>query len=66
MIRSSQQLQDSRATAEEMSGIVIGMEADQIAMEDTQQELISDRQDSVNLTARERRVEEEANLDILL
>jgi hypothetical protein len=35
-------------------------------MQDTQEKLIAHRQDSVNFTAGERRVQEESNLDILL
>jgi hypothetical protein len=42
------------------------METDEVAMEHTEQECFSDGQNSVNLTAWERRVEEEPNLDVLL
>jgi hypothetical protein len=58
-------LQQSRAAAQKVPGVVVCVEADQIAVQHTQQELIPDRQDPINLTAGEGRVKEEANLYIL-
>lgn len=49
-----------------MSGIVVGVEADEIAMQYTQKKCLSHRKNSVYLAAREWGVQEEANLDILL
>lgn len=48
-----------------MARIVVRVESNEIAVEDTEQNLVTDGQDSVDLGAREGRVQEEANLDIL-
>jgi hypothetical protein len=48
-----------------MTGIVICVETDEIAVEKTGKESLSYRQDSVNFAAGERGMEKEANLDIL-
>jgi hypothetical protein len=48
-----------------MSGIIVCVKSDKIALQDTQQKLFSDRKDSIDFAAREGRVEEEANLDVL-
>lgn len=42
------------------------MEPDQVAMQNTEQQLVPHWEDSVDFAAREGRVEEEANLDIFL
>ena len=42
------------------------METDQIAVEDSKKQLFSDWQNSVDFTTGEWRVQEEANLDVLL
>lgn len=42
------------------------MEANQVAVEDTQQKRFPDRQDTINLTAGEGSMKEEADLDVLL
>ena len=49
-----------------MAGIVVGVETNEIAVEDTKQDLVTDGEDSVNLGAGEGSVQEETNLDILL
>jgi hypothetical protein len=49
-----------------MSSIVVCMEPDQVAVEDASQQRLTDRQNPVDLAARKRCVEEEANLDVLL
>ena len=49
-----------------MSSIVVGMKADQIAVQNTQKQSLSNWEDSVYLAAREWGMQEEANLDILL
>lgn len=49
-----------------MPSIVVGMEPNQVAMQDTEQQLVPDWENSVDLAAREGRMEEEADLDILL
>jgi hypothetical protein len=49
-----------------MTGVVVGVEANEVAMQDTKQEGFSDRQNPVDLTAGKGGVEEEANLDVLL
>lgn len=49
-----------------MSCIVVGVEAYEVAMEDPKQQLVSDRKNPVNFTAREGGVEEEPNFNILL
>lgn len=48
-----------------MSGVVVGVEPDEVAMQHTEKELIADGKNAVDLTARERRVQEEADLHIL-
>lgn len=49
-----------------MPGVVVGVETNQIAMQHAQEKLVPDRQNTIDLTAGERSVQEEANLDILL
>lgn len=56
--------QYSGTAAQEMTCVVIGMEPQQIAMEYTKQEFISDGQDSVYFTAGEWGVQEEPDLNI--
>ena len=64
-VRSRGTLEDARATAEEMSSVVVGVEPNEIAVEETGKKGLSDRQDSVDFTAGEWGMEEEANLDVL-
>jgi len=59
-------LQDSGTTAEEVSSIIIGVESDQVAVQYTVENLVTDGQDSVNLATGEGSVEEEAELDVAL
>lgn len=59
-------LQNARATAQEVTSVVVGMESDEIAVEDARQEGFANGKDTVNFGRRERRVQEEANLDVLL
>lgn len=59
-------LQNSGTAAQEVPGVVVGVEANQVAVEDTQQKRFPDGQDAVDLTAGEGGVKEEANLDVLL
>lgn len=49
-----------------MAGVIISVEPNQIAMQNTQKELIADWQDTIDLTAGERGMQKEANLDIFL
>lgn len=58
-------LQDPGTTAQEVSSVVVGVKSDEIAMQDTEKDLIADREDAVDLTAWEWGVQEEANLHIL-
>src|SRR5690606_7637223 len=55
-----------RAAAEEVTGVVICVEPDEIAVEEAGQESLADRQNTVDFAAGEGRVEEEADADILL
>ena len=59
-------LQNTRATAEEMTSVVICVETDQVAVEYTEQNLVTNWQDTVDLGGGEGSVKEEANLDVLL
>ena len=58
--------QQTRATAQEMPGVVIGVETNQVAMQDSQEQLIANGENAVDLAAREGSVQEETNLDVLL
>jgi len=49
-----------------MSGIVIGMEPNEVAVKDTKQQLVPNGQNSVDLATGKRRMQEETNLDVLL
>lgn len=49
-----------------MTSVVIGVESNKIAMQDTQEKLVTHRQNPVDLTAGEGRMQEKADLDILL
>lgn len=55
-----------RATAQEVTRIVIGMEPDQVTLQHAAQQLTPHGQDSIDLTARERSMQEESNADIVL
>jgi hypothetical protein len=59
-------LQYARATAEKVARVVVRVEADQVAVQYSKENLIADREDAVDFRAGEWRVQEEANLDILL
>ena len=59
-------LQNSGTAAQEVPGVVVCVEANQIAVEDTQQKRFPDRQNSIDFTAGEGGMKEEANLDVLL
>lgn len=59
-------LQDPRAATEKMPCIVIRVESDQIAMQDTEKDLIPHWENPVNLTAREWSMQEEPYFDIRL
>jgi hypothetical protein len=64
--RSSTNLQDSRTTAEEVSSIIIGVESDQIAVQYAVEDLVTDRQDSVDFATGERSMQEETEFDVAL
>lgn len=49
-----------------MSSIIIGVESDQVAVQYTVENLVTDRQDSVDLATGEGSVEEESELDVAL
>ena len=55
-----------RATAQEVTRIVIGMEPDQVTLQHAAQQLTPHRKDSIDLTAREWSMQEESNADIVL
>lgn len=59
-------LQNSGTAAQEVPCVVVCVEANQVAVEDTQQKRFPDRQDAVDFTAGEGGVKKEANLDVLL
>ena len=59
-------LQNPRTRRQEVSRIIVGVETDQVTRQNTGQQLLSHRQDSVNLRRWEWSVKEEANLDVLL
>jgi hypothetical protein len=59
-------IQYSGTAAQEVAGIVIGMEPDQVALQHARQDLIAYWEDSVDLAGWEWRVQEEAKFDILL
>lgn len=49
-----------------MAGIVVGVESNEITVKNTKQDLVTDRQNTIDLAAGERRVQEETKLDVLL
>lgn len=49
-----------------MAGIVIGVETNQVAMQNSQEKLIANGENAIDLATREGSVKEEANLDVLL
>lgn len=49
-----------------MPGVVIGVEANQVAMQNSQEELIANGENAIDLATREGSVQEETNLDVLL
>ena len=57
-------LQNSRTAAKKMPCVVIGMKADQIAVEYPEQYFIPHWQYAIYLTTRERCVQEEADFDV--
>lgn len=59
-------LQNSRATAQKVTSIVVRVETNQITVQNTKKNLISDRKNAVDLAAWEWGVEEEGDLDVLL
>lgn len=59
-------LQDPRAATEKMPCVVIRMKADQIAVQDTQEDLVSHWENPVDLTAREWGMQKEPYFDIRL
>lgn len=48
-----------------MSRVVVGMETDEVAVQDTEQQLVSHGQNPIDLAGGERSVQEEADLDVL-
>lgn len=59
-------LQDTGTTAQEMSGIVIGVESNEITVQNTEKESLSNGQDTIDLARWEGSMEEESDLDVLL
>ena len=59
-------LQDTRATAEEMTSVVVCVKPNQVAVEYAEQNLVTNWQDTVDFGGGEGGVKEEANLDVLL
>lgn len=58
-------VQDMRASTQEMARVIKGVEANKVAVENPLEEISPNWQDSVYLTAWERCMQEETNLDIL-
>lgn len=52
-VRHRRQAEDPRTRREEMTGVVVRVETDEVAVEDTEQDLPSDGQDPVDLGRRE-------------
>jgi hypothetical protein len=59
-------LQNAGAAAQKVSRVVVGVKANQITMQDAEQNFVANRENTVDLRAGERRVQEEAKLDVLL
>lgn len=49
-----------------MASVIVGVEADQVAVKYAEQDLVTYRQDTIDLRRGERSVKEEADLDVLL
>jgi len=49
-----------------MSGVIVGMETNEVAVQDAHQNVVSHRKNAIDFTRWERCVQEEANLDIFL
>ena len=49
-----------------MTSVIIGIESDKVAVQNAQKKLITQRQDTVDFTARERSIQEEPDLNILI
>lgn len=58
------EIEDARTTAEKVSCIVVRMKADEIAVQNTEKDFISNGKNSIDLAGGERCVQEKANLDI--
>lgn len=63
-VGQSVDVQDSLDGGQEVARVVVSVEAEEVAAQHTSQDLLSDRQDSVDLGGRERRVQEPAQLDV--
>jgi hypothetical protein len=61
-LRRALEPQNARARADEVPGVVVGVEPDEVGGEHRQQELLAHRQHAVNLRGRERRVQEPTHL----
>lgn len=59
-------LQYPGTTAEEVASVIVSVEPNQIAVQDSIENLIADWQDTVDFTGWERSVQEEAELDVTL
>lgn len=59
-------VEDPRAAAEKVAGIVVCVEADEVAVEKTRQQRLPYRQNTVDFTTGEWRMQEEADLNVLL
>lgn len=57
--------EDAGAAAEEVAGVVVGVKADQIAVEEAGEESLTDGEDTIDLGGGEGCVEEEADADVL-
>lgn len=49
-----------------MTSVVVGVETDQVAVKNTEENVVSNGENTVNLAAGERRVQEKADLDVSL
>ena len=63
-VRRRLEAEDARAAAKEVARVVVSVEADEVAVQGAEEQLVAHGQDAVDLAAREGRVQEEADLDI--
>jgi hypothetical protein len=62
--RFKENSQEARTAAQKVTSIVIGMETNEITIQNPEEKLFTDGQDPINLTAWKRRMKEEPNLNV--